>query len=226
MTTTIKTFSKMLYAFVLFAGLIMTSCETADPVDDSKNPENSENTETPDNIIVFADEVVKKSCVEAFDTDGDGEVSYDEAAAVSDLSNVTLRFKDDFISFDEFQYFTNVKVIPMKFFSDCKLMKSIKLPESLRSIEKWGFLRCANLTEIVLPQNVENIGDYVFIGCTSLTKVYSKSLTPPYAPNYYDGMFPNSTNLEHIYVPIESVELYKKASGWEMSAEKIIGYYF
>ena len=61
MTTTIKTFSKMLYAFVLFAGLIMTSCETADPVDDSKDPENSENTETPDNIIVFADEVVKSA---------------------------------------------------------------------------------------------------------------------------------------------------------------------
>lgn len=49
MTTTIKTFSKMLYAFVLFAGLIMTSCETADPVDDGKDQENSENTETPEN---------------------------------------------------------------------------------------------------------------------------------------------------------------------------------
>lgn len=215
MTTTIKTFSKMLYAFVLFAGLIMTSCETADPVDDSKDP----------NIIVFADEVVKKSCVEAFDTDGDGEVSYDEAAAVSDLSNVTLRFKDDFLSFDEFQYFTNVKVIPMSFFSGCKLMKSIKLPESLRSIEAWGFSGCA-ITEIVLPQSVENLEKLVFYGCRSLTKVYSKSLTPPYADNDVDGVFPYCTNLEHIYVPIESVELYKKASGWWRSAEKIIGYYF
>ena len=215
MTTTIKTFSKMLYAFVLFAGLIMTSCETADPVDDSKDP----------NIIVFADEVVKKSCVEAFDTDGDGEVSYDEAAAVSDLSNVTLRFKDDFLSFDEFQYFTNVKVIPMSFFSGCILMKSIKLPESLRSIERWGFAGCA-ITEIVLPQSVENLENLVFQGCNSLTKVYSKSLTPPYADNWDGGMFESSTNLEHIYVPIESVELYKKASGWWMYAEKIIGYYF
>lgn len=226
MTTTIKTFSKMLYAFVLFAGLIMTSCETADPVDDSKDPENSENTETPDNIIVFADEVVKKSCVEAFDTDGDGEVSYDEAAAVSDLSNVTLRFKDDFISFDEFQYFTNVKVIPRKFFQDFKLMKSIKLPESLRSIEKWGFCGCANLTEIVLPQSIENLEDLVFMNCASLTKLYCKSLTPPYLPSVYGGTFQYTQKLEYIYVPIESVELYKEASGWGKYAEKIIGYYF
>ena len=146
MTTTIKTFSKMLYAFVLFAGLIMTSCETADPVDDSKDP----------NIIVFADEVVKKSCVEAFDTDGDGEVSYDEAAAVSDLSNVTLRFKDDFLSFDEFQYFTSVSTVPYEYFKNSYL-ESIKLPSSLEVIGESSFAYCICLTEMEIPASVKKI---------------------------------------------------------------------
>ena len=160
MTTTINKFSKMLFAFVLCAGLAMTSCETADPDGDDKDPDNSENTgntgntgdnDSSSNIIIFADDIVKKSCVEAFDTDGDGEVSYDEAAAVKDLSNVTLRFVDDFLTFDEFQYFINVKSIPNNLFNNCKYLKSIVLPQSIQTIGEYAFYRCTGLKQIKLP---------------------------------------------------------------------------
>ena len=131
MTTTIKNFSKMLFAFVLCAGLVLTSCETADPTDDnSKNPENSENTNNSDKPntngnIIFADNMVKQSCVDVFDTNNDGEISYEEAAAVTDLSNITLRFIDSFLSFDEFQYFINVTSIPDSYFCENEKPKSI-----------------------------------------------------------------------------------------------------
>lgn len=221
MTTTIKTFSKMLSAFVLCAGLIMTSCETADPVDDNKDPENSENTETPDNIIVFADEVVKRSCVEAFDTDGDGEVSYDEAAAVKDLSNVPLRFKDDFLTFDEFQYFTNIKVIPRSFFNGCKYLKSIILPQSLTTIESAAFQN-TGLTKIEFPEGLETIETYAFNHCSSLTEVYCKALTPPSGITVWT--FNGCDKLAYIYVPMESVEAYR--TNWVFNSDIIVGYNF
>ncbi len=36
-------------------------------------------------VIKFANSKVKSLCVSQWDTDGDGELSYDEAAAVTDL---------------------------------------------------------------------------------------------------------------------------------------------
>ena len=170
MKTTINHLSKMLFAFVLCAGLGMTSCETADP-ENSESPENPETPEIPTNIIVFADDIVKKSCVEAFDTDGDGEVSYDEAAAVKDLSNVTLRFVDDFLTFDEFQYFTKVKSLPKNFFEGGKCLKSIVLPQGLKSIGDSAFSDCTSLESIVLPEGLETIEKKAFWQCTSLAEV-------------------------------------------------------
>ena len=55
--------------------------------------------------IVFADEKVKAKLVAAFDTNGDGELSYAEAAAVTSLKGVFGSIKT-YKSFDEFQYFT------------------------------------------------------------------------------------------------------------------------
>ena len=43
--------------------------------------------------IVFADEIMKELCTKAFDTNGDGELSHAEAAAVTDLSQMKLTKK-------------------------------------------------------------------------------------------------------------------------------------
>ena len=170
MTTTIKEISNMLLAFVLCAGLVITSCETADP-ENSENPENPGTPEIPANIIIFDDDIVKKSCVEVFDTDCDGEVSYDEAAAVKYLSHVSLRFVDEFLTFDEFQYFINVKSIPDNFFNGGKYLKSIAFPEGLEIIGERAFNGCTSLAEVELPEGLETIGESAFSGCTSLKEV-------------------------------------------------------
>ena len=44
----------------------------------------------PNGIIIFADAEVKRICVENWDTNADGELSYGEAAAVTDLGKVLL----------------------------------------------------------------------------------------------------------------------------------------
>ena len=83
--------------------------------------------------IVFEDEVMKDLCVKAFDTNGDGELSYTEAAAVTDLSKMTLT-KKTFKTFNEFQYFTSVKTVPSEYFLNCSSLTSISIPESVTSI--------------------------------------------------------------------------------------------
>ena len=58
----------------------------------------------PGGNIVFADSIVKDTCVSKWDTDGNGELSYIEAALVTSL-DVAFRSNTAITSFDELQYF-------------------------------------------------------------------------------------------------------------------------
>ena len=122
-----------------------------------------------DSAIEFADAVMKEMCVNAFDTDGDGELSYNEAAAVTDLSKMTLT-KKTFKSFDEFQYFTSINVIPKEYFKGIGL-KSIVFPNSIRVIYANAFEKCKSLTSVHIINEVQSIGRYAFSECTSLEMV-------------------------------------------------------
>lgn len=52
-----------------------------------------------------------------------------------------------------------------------------------------------------------------------ITDLYCKALTPP-------GGLDLTFEVEHIYVPTESVNAYKTAKGWKTHADKIVGYNF
>ena len=141
-----------------------------------------------ENNIEFADSWAKSWCVENFDTNADGEISYDEAAAVQDLTG--LNFHCFIETFDEFQYFINVTSIPDKFFatnssSSSRLrLESIILPKSIKSIGEKAFFDCKTLTKIELPEGLESIGDRAFDYCAGLTEVkFPKSL------KYIDSFF-------------------------------------
>ena len=142
--------------------------------------------------IEFADPVMKEQCVAAFDINGDGELSYAEARAVTDLSKMVLTNKT-FKSFDEFQYFTSVKRIPSYYFeysniksiilppsvtqinyrvfADCSNLTSIYIPDSVTTIDMYAFYNCSSLTRIDIPHSVTSIGDFAFSGCSSLASI-------------------------------------------------------
>ena len=68
----------------------------------------------PTDIIQFADAEVKRICVENWDTNGDGELSKDEAKAVTSLMDgeqSVFYGNNTITSFDEFQYFTGLTSI-------------------------------------------------------------------------------------------------------------------
>ena len=121
------------------------------------------------NLIAFADANVKQICVANWDTDGDGELSFEEAAAVTVLGNV-FQGNEDITSFDELQYFTGLTSIRDSAFSGTSLT-SITLPNTVTSIGEGAFEGCTSLVSIEIPNSVTSIGERAFESCTSLVSI-------------------------------------------------------
>ncbi|MBQ4222239.1 MAG: leucine-rich repeat protein, partial [Prevotella sp.] len=121
-------------------------------------------------LIDFADMTVKNLCIEHWDTDGDRELSKEEAAAVKDLGTV-FEENQQLTSFDELQYFTGLEKIGEDAFFEASNLESVTLPLQLKSIENGAFALCEKLQQIVVPKNVTAIGDAAFSGCRSMASV-------------------------------------------------------
>lgn len=104
-------------------------------------------------------------------------------------------------------------------FKDCSSLASVTIPNSVTSIGNSSFYNCTSLTIIEIPNNVTSIGPAAFFGCSGLTNVTVKKILPPILGNNY--VFNNTSQNLVIYVPAESVEAYKAASGWSTYADKI-----
>lgn len=120
--------------------------------------------------ITFADSHVKAVCVEHWDTDGDGELSMDEAAAVSSLNHYFTR-DAAITSFDELQYFTGLVRVLSSEFNDCGSLTSIQLPVQLQRIGDNAFRDCYQLQSIDIPSQVITIDFNAFSGCFRLSEV-------------------------------------------------------
>ena len=120
--------------------------------------------------IVFADPNVKQICVQHWDTNGDGELSYAEAAAVTSLGTV---FKNNttITSFNELQYFTELETIEEEAFKGCEQLASITLPQNLSNIGSYAFRECTSLTSVVIPATVTSIGTNPFAWCEALASI-------------------------------------------------------
>lgn len=130
-------------------------------------------------LIQFADAEVKKICVENWDTDGDGELSYYEAEEVEDIGTVFR--STDITSFDELEYFTGLKTIGERAFSSCENLTSITFPISLETIYSYAFNGC-NLLSLNIPENVSYIHSYAFDNNRNLNEIKVDENNP-----YYDS---------------------------------------
>lgn len=194
--------------------------------------------------IVFADPLMKKYCVSCYDTDGDGELSYGEAAAVTIAPTLGRivggpDYWQDITSFDEFQYFNNVTGVGTYAFHNCKRLKSIIFPVSLTTISGLSFTSCVSLTDlnfgnvttidddaflnctslrnITFSDKIKSISSRAFKDCTSLTIITCLAINPPVLGTsvfFGDDSFT-------IYVPAVSVDAYKAADGWKEYADRI-----
>ena len=118
--------------FELADGTVITISKTGQSVDP--------------NIIQFADENVKKLCVGMWDTNGDLELSYDEAATVTSLGT-TFTGNSEIQIFNELKHFTGLTVLDD------------------------AFSGCSNLWKVTIPVNVESMTFNNFKGCVSLKTI-------------------------------------------------------
>ncbi len=147
--------------------------------------------------ISFADANVETICLDNWDFDGDGQLSFEEAAAVTDLGGA-FQGNEDITSFDELQYFTRLDYIGLNGineFQGCHGLASITLPNSMEGIGNYAFEECASLTSITIPSSVTEIGEGAFYG-TGIT-----SITIPSSVSTIGGwLFGECANLEQIIV--------------------------
>ena len=164
-----------------------------------------------DDNIVFVDAKAKTLCVQNWDTNNDGELSKDEAAAVTDIG-MTFR-NSEITSFDEFHYFTGVTDVSAYAFMGCNSLVSIKLPNSVKQIGMWAFKSCSNLTSVRIGKNVTKYYGGCFTNCNALTTVYSCNPEPVVIGN---NNFPQDTYTNGtLYVPTGKKAKYEATDGWK-----------
>ena len=150
-------------------------------------------------IIGFADSRVKEKCVRHWDTDGDGQLSYDEAAAVDSLGDV---FTGDTLitSFDELEHFTGLESIDRKAFKDCVHLQSVRIPSKTRFIRSEAF-RHTGLQQIIIPGAVAGLGDYFMNDCPQLETVIFESRPPNTNVTPESEPFVNCPQLSTVFIP-------------------------
>ncbi|MBO4417971.1 MAG: leucine-rich repeat protein, partial [Bacteroidales bacterium] len=141
-----------------------------------------------EDAINFADPIAKYACVEMFDTNQDGEVSYAEAAAATTLSGLFTDW-NTVTEFDEIRYFTSVtstegvfnglaqlkhitipdNITTLGTFRSCSALETVALPAAINSIPEWCFDGCSSLKSVTLPTRISSIPGYAFRNCAALT---------------------------------------------------------
>ena len=113
-----------------------------------------------------------------------------------------------------------VEQIGVTAFSGCTFLEHVNgLGDcKITTLPSRCFQNCVNLTEAELPSTVTAMNAGCFNNCSQLQSLTIKATTPP-------TLGTNALNNTHadlkIYVPADSVEAYKAASGWSAYATKI-----
>ncbi len=181
---------KRLFLLIAVAGLAFAACENDDigynddDYTDNGGGGGGGNSGIDDDKVInkrgyikFKDPLVEEVCVRKFDLNGDGKLSYQEAARVEIIEGNGLdisffeEYTEQITSFDELQYFVNLKEVGYFAFAYCTSLTSITIPEGLQKIGDWAFTDCTSLTSITLPEGVTTIGRGAFADCTSLTTI-------------------------------------------------------
>lgn len=121
----------------------------------------------------------------------------------------------------------NVISIGSSAFSYCEALTKINIPKGVTTIEPYLFSGCSSLENIEIHAGVTSIGAYAFSDCKSLLSVYCMPVIPPQTPHASTGWkaFENNASKRKIYVPIESLDLYKQNQyGWYSYRDVFVGY--
>ena len=120
-------------------------------------------------VIEFEDPFVGIVLVDAFDQDGDGRLSYAEAARLTINDAEKIDFSGlEVKSFEELRYFTEFWYLQSPSFAGSKIER-VRFPYRLSGLGAGLFENCTELKEIEL--NCIGVGNHTFRGCTGLKNI-------------------------------------------------------
>ena len=114
---------------------------------------------------------------------------------------------------------SSVTEIGEEAFDGCTVLNSVTIPNSVINIGAMAFQGCTYMTSVVIGNNVANIGNEAFRWCYSLTSVKCHNTTPPIlGENIFEWgtLEMGPYELDTLYVPAESLNLYKEAEQWNL----------
>ena len=115
----------------------------------------------------------------------------------------------------------SVTYIGQSAFRYCSGLTSVTIPNRVITISQLAFFGCSGLTSIDIPSSVTYIGERAFQNCSGLISVAVDAVTPPTLVGNNVFAFTQIPTRGYIYVPSESVDTYKAASGWSNYASRI-----
>ena len=154
--------------------------------------------------IRFEDPEVKRICVENWDKDGDGELSMEEAAAVSSIG--TMFRGGSFKSLKELAMFGTVKLSGGAF-QKITVKESIVIPEGCTEVATGAFEK-ATVRTIELPSTVSFLSGTCFHEAR-IDNLIFHGIQPPRIFGYWEFF---GAKIKHIYVPDKSVDSYRSAN--------------
>ena len=155
--------------------------------------------------IQFEDFNVKVLCCKLWDTNNDGELSYTEASAVTDIGT-NFKGNSSIVAFKELQYFTGINAIPQNAFKECSKLWKIHIPNSVTTIEEQAFMDCGALSVISIPNSVTSIEKSAFESCGFQTLTLPNGLTI-----IADKTFQSCYKLTNINIPDSVTTIGKNA---------------
>lgn len=98
-------------------------------------------------------------------------------------------------------------------FSECS-GESVVIPNSVTRISRFAFLFCVEMTTVTIPSSVVFIEDLAFEQCTGLVEIKCLAIEPPTCGRS-DVFLEVEKRKCRLFVPKESIDLYKAAEGWK-----------
>ena len=176
------------------------------------------------------------------DRNGDGKIDFDEAASCGSLldsdESVTSIFTYNTVikSFNEFKWFKGLRRLSYMFYK-CSALTSVEIPvpdaNITTNLGSYTFRGCTSLLRVVIPEGWKTLEGSFVRQCTSLilldipstcnaigsnlltnadpdhVTIVCRAATPPSFGGYGSKGKPLA-----VYVPDQSVQAYKSASGW------------
>ena len=154
--------------------------------------------------IRFEDPEVKRICVENWDKDGDGELSMEEAAAVSSIGT-KFRNNSNITNLNDFQHFYNVRRLN-ETFAYCTGLVDVRFWEGVEELGDNCIGYCQSVRLIDFPSTIKSLGQMFLRYPIDKNKgiVICRAATPPALSSYNSRI-----RAVALYVPDDSLELYR-----------------